>query len=295
MQTVGYLGEWTRALRVHQWLKNLLVLLPVLLAHRMVSVDVLADALSGLGAFCLCASSAYLYNDLRDLEADRAHPRKRLRPFASGALPSRQGGLVAALLLLAALAVGLRLGLAFLAVLVLYYVVTLAYSLWFKRIAVLDVMTLAGLYTLRLLAGGAATHTAPSFWLLSFSMFLFLSLAIVKRATELDGAPIGDSELLPGRGYGRADAAMLMSLGPAAGYMAVLVLALYINSPESQVLYHHPRALWLVCPVLLYWITRIWVLTARGRMNDDPVIFAITDRVSLALGALILCAGYFAR
>lgn len=295
MASVAYLHTWLRAIRVHQWPKNLLVLLPALLAHRLMSPGVFAAAGLAFASFCLCASSAYLVNDLRDITVDRAHPRKRHRPFASGALPVAHGVVVAVLLLLGALTLGASCGRPFLSCLLLYYFITLGYSICFKRVVVLDVMTLAVLYTLRVLAGSAATAISPSFWLLSFSMFLFLSLAIVKRSTEVGGVAAAAGDLLPGRGYGRDDAALLLSLGPVAGYVAVLVLALYINSPESLVLYHEPRALWLICPAALYWITRIWVLTARGQMHDDPVVFAVTDPVSLVLGAAALLVGWIAR
>jgi 4-hydroxybenzoate polyprenyltransferase len=280
-------AEWLRALRVHQWLKNVLVFLPLLLAHRIGDMALLARVGIAFVAFCACASATYVLNDLLDVRADRAHVRKRLRPFASGALQPRDGWLAASGLLLvgAALAFALRTTPRFALVLGLYCLFTVAYSIYLKRIAILDVMCLAGLYTLRIFAGGAAADIAPSFWLLAFSMFIFLSLAIVKRYTELETAAQADGTL-SGRAYGRDDAALLLGLGPAAGFVAVLVIALYINSPESLALYGHPKFLWLLCPLILYWVTRVWFLTKRGHMHDDPVVFAATDPTSLVLGAL---------
>lgn len=277
------IGTWLKALRLHQWVKNFLVPVPMLLAHQLDADSVLLALLAFL-SFGLCASSVYVLNDLLDLEADRRHPRKRLRPFASGALPLWQGMLVSPLLLLAAFLLALILPFKFMLVLAFYYAVTLGYSLYFKRVATLDVMLLAGLYTLRLMAGGAATATPVSFWLLAFSMFIFLSLGIIKRYAELDQvkAVRGNAH---GRGYVPDDMPLLRVLGVAAGYGAVLVLALYINSPQSLEAYSQPQHLWLLCPLMLYWITRAWMLAHRGQMHDDPVVFALRDPVSLLIGA----------
>lgn len=293
--TVGTaIRNWVRALRLHQWLKNLLVVLPALLAHRLLEPALSLRVGAAFVAFSFAASAAYVVNDLKDVGADRAHPRKRSRPFASGALSRAEGLFAVAVLLAGALLVGARLGGACLALIACYFLTSVSYSVWIKRIVVADVMTLAGLYTLRILAGGVAAGVETSFWLLAFSMFFFLSLAIVKRLAELGGTTVPESGLLPGRGYARGDMAVLMSLGPVAGYLAVLVVALYIDSPESVVRYAHPRVLWAVCPLVLYWITRVWVLTARGLMHDDPVVFAVTDAVSLCIGGLIVAIGALA-
>ena len=219
-------------------------------------------------------------NDLIDLPSDRAHPRKRLRPFASGRLSIETGLALAAGLLAAAFAVGALTGRpAFLAVLSAYLAVTLAYSVWIKRKLLVDVLTLAGLYTLRIVAGGAATGIALSQWLLGFSVFLFLSLAAVKRQAELTDQ-LATRRAGAGRAYRVDDLPILRGIALAAAHAAVLVMALYLGSDAVQPLYARPDLLWLVCPVLLYWLLRMVMMTHRGRMTDDPIVFAARDRVS---------------
>lgn len=279
----GEWRAWLKAVRVHQWLKNLLIFVPLLASHRFFEVGALADAGLAFLAFGLCASGVYVLNDLVDLPADRLHPRKRHRPFAAGRLPVLHGMIAAPVLTLAGFVIALLCGPLFAAVLALYYVSTLAYSLWLKRVVMLDVMLLAGLYTTRIIAGAAAIGAGLSFWLLAFSMFLFLSLAMLKRYTELATMLSSGRTTASGRGYGVDDLPLIQSLGSASGYLAVLVFALYINSPESIALYSRPEVLWLLCPVLLYWISRTWVIAHRGEMDDDPVVFAVTDRVSQAV------------
>lgn len=283
---------WIKAIRLHQWVKNTLIFLPAVLAHRIFAPSVLLESVAAFIAFGLCASSVYLINDLLDLAADRRHPRKSRRPFASGALSATQGIGGAALLLCCAALLAAFVGWPFAAVLAGYYVLTWAYSLRLKRAALVDVMTLAGLYTIRIMAGAAATAIPLSFWLLAFSVFIFLSLGFVKRYTEIDDARQAGAAGSPGRGYRATDLPLLMNLGISAGYCTVVVMALYINSTDSQALYRHNKPLWLVCPLLLYWISRVWLLTARGQMHDDPVVFALRDRLSLAvlggLGVIVL-------
>jgi 4-hydroxybenzoate polyprenyltransferase len=276
------LALWVRAARLHQWVKNVLIFLPALLAHSIFEPGVLFELVLAFISFGLCASSLYVVNDLLDLESDRRHPRKRNRPFASGDLPAQSGLVLASALMAAAIALAAAVGLRFCAVLAGYAVATWAYSLFLKRAAIVDVMTLAGLYTLRIIAGSAATGIPPSFWLLAFSIFLFLSLGVVKRFTELNDARASGAPGGHGRGYSERDLPLLMSLGASSGYCAVIVMALYINSPESHFLYRNAKALWLICPLMLYWISRVWLLTSRGQMHDDPVVFALSDRVSLA-------------
>jgi 4-hydroxybenzoate polyprenyltransferase len=254
---------WLRAIRLHQWVKNVLVFVPALLAHAFFSLSILRGALLAFLAFGLCASSVYICNDLVDLDSDRRHFRKRRRPFASGALSVTDGLTAAALL-------------------------TWAYTLRLKRIALLDVMVLAGLYSIRIIAGAAATGVPLSFWLLAFSAFIFLSLGFVKRYAELEVAARAHRLAGQGRGYGSDDLPLILSLGTASGYCAIVVIAVYINSPDSLVLYRHHKTLWLICPLLLFWISRVWMLTARGRMHEDPVVFALRDRLSLLL---VLCLG----
>lgn len=275
----------TRALRPHQWAKNVLLLVPLLAAHHFGEPGALAAALVAMLAFCLCASSVYVLNDLLDLQADRLHPRKSKRPFASGELSVATGLLLSTALLAATFAVAaLFLPARFGAVLAAYYIVTSAYSLYLKRFLLVDALALAGLYTLRIIAGAAAVAVPLSFWLLLFSIFLFLSLAFVKRFAELEALQRQQRLRAAGRGYLVEDLPVLQSLGIAAGYLSVLVLALYINSPEIEALYHRPKAVWMLCVLLLYWISRVWMMAQRGQMHDDPVVFALKDRQSLAIG-----------
>lgn len=282
----GVAATTLRALRPHQWAKNLLLGVPLVAAHQLTEPALLADLLLAFVAFSLCASSVYLVNDLLDLENDRQHPTKRHRPLASGALSPAQGKFWAGGLLAASLggSAWLLPG-SFALGLVGYYLVTLAYSLVLKRRIVLDVLTLAGLYTVRVIAGGLAVAIAPSFWLLALSMFLFMSLALVKRYAELFQAKAaGRAEPLDGRDYQADDLPMIASLGAASGFIAVLVLALYVNDGATSSLYGHPELIWLACPLLLAWVSRVWMLAHRGRMTEDPVLFALRDWPSLAIG-----------
>lgn len=285
----GGLAVYLRALRLHQWVKNVLVFVPILAAHRIFSSADLWNTTLAFLAFCLTASGAYLLNDLLDLDADRKHPRKRNRPFASGDVPVIHGLLLAPLLLVVAAGISAALSPYFAGVLALYYGITLTYSLKLKGHAMLDVMVLAGLYTLRIIAGSLAVEAMPSFWLLGFSMFIFLSLALVKRYSELLTMSRAGRDKATGRGYQVGDLIVLMAAGLSSGYLAVMVLALYINSPQVQVLYSRPEALWLVCPLALYWISRIWMITHRGDMHDDPIVFTFRDLPSLLIG--VICAG----
>lgn len=289
----GSIRDWIRAIRVHQWLKNLLVLVPLLAAHKFADAGPVAAALLAVLAFSLCASGVYVLNDLLDLPADRQHLRKRTRPFASGRVPILHGLLAAPLLTLAGFAIAWQTGPRFALVLGLYYLLTLAYSLRLKQFQMLDVTVLAGLYTLRIIGGAMAIDVPLSFWLLAFSMFIFLSLAMLKRYIELHGLLASGRQHASGRGYRTDDLPLMQSLGGASGYIAVLVLALYINSPESLALYSRPQVLWLLCPLLLYWVGRAWAIAHRGGMHDDPVVFAATDRGSqiVALLCVLLIFG----
>lgn len=285
--------SYVRALRPHQWLKNLLVYVPVLAAHDLTASN-MALATLAFVAFSLVASGVYVLNDLLDLPSDRAHPRKRERPFASGAIPIVHGLALSPVLVLAGFAVAITVEVQLLAVLLLYFVLTTAYSLYLKRQALLDVLTLAGLYTLRVLGGGAAVALAVSEWLLALSLFLFLALAIVKRYAELIEVAATEHPNARGRGYAARDLPVLAALGAAAGYSAVLVLALYTQTSQVQALYDRPALLWGVCALLLYWISRMLLISHRGGMHDDPLVFAVQDRASLAVlvlaAALVLVA-----
>jgi 4-hydroxybenzoate polyprenyltransferase len=273
-----------RVLRMHQWAKNLLVFVPVLTAHRLDDAQSLDSALLAFIAFSLAASATYIFNDLADLEHDRRHPGKRRRALAAGELPVGIGAVLAPLLLLPALLIALALPRLFLLELGCYTAATVAYSLWLKRIVLVDVFTLAGLYTVRILAGAAAIGVPVSHWLLVFSVFMFLSLALAKRYTELSSLDPRAGIEAPGRGYRAVDRTPVGIFGAATGTISVLVFALYITSPEVRALYARPELLWVACPILLYWVTRVWLLAYRDALHEDPVIFALRDPVSLALG-----------
>jgi 4-hydroxybenzoate polyprenyltransferase len=271
-----------KEMRVHQWVKNVLVFVPLLTAHRFNLASIGAVCLAFL-SFSLCASSVYLLNDMLDLDADRRHARKRNRPFASGKLPLSFGAVLTVLLLAAAVGIAVLLPWRFGAVLAAYFAATLAYSFALKRMALIDVFALACLYTVRVIAGGEANGIALSYWLILFCVPIFLSLAMVKRYVELD-AILRDGKMeAAGRGYITQDLSILRSFGTSSAYLAVLVLALYLNSPELKQLYRHPPALWAVFALTLYWVSRIWMFAFRGKMHDDPIVFAFKDRVSAAV------------
>jgi len=283
--------RYVKALRIHQWLKNLLVFVPLLMAHRYDEPDLIGHALLAFLAFGLCASSVYLLNDLLDLPDDRQHPTKKYRPFAAGSVSILNGTLLIPVLLVGAFAVASFLPLTFVGILAFYYVVTLTYSLRLKRVALLDVLILAGLYTIRIIGGAAAVSVELSFWLLAFSMFLFLSMALVKRFTELYTLQQQNRTTSCGRGYGVRDLETLAQFGSASAYMAVLVLALYINSETVRGLYKYPEIIWLLCPLLLYIVTRVWLLGRRNELHEDPVVFLMRDRQSqclLGVGLVLL-------
>ncbi|NNF23821.1 MAG: UbiA family prenyltransferase [Rhodobacteraceae bacterium] len=277
------------ALRPHQWAKNLLVFLPMM-AGQVWTLPSFAHSALAFAAFCLVASSVYALNDLLDLASDRAHPRKQERPFASGALPLSWGRPMAVGLLLAGMAIALVTEPLFALVLAGYYLLTAAYSFYFKRKTILDICTLAGLYTIRIVAGSVATSIYLSVWLLALSIFLFLALAAIKRQAELVDA-LGRGEQQPaGRGYRAEDLPLISQMAISSSYVAVLVLALYLNTPSVQELYATPALLWGICLILLYWLSRAVMKTHRGEMHDDPIIFAFKDRVSLVcvLAAAVL-------
>ena len=281
------------AMRPHQWSKNLLVFVSILLAHKYTDVHLLSSTIIAFVSFCLCSSSVYLINDLLDLESDRQHSEKHRRPFASGRAPVILGILVIPVLLAASAALAWVAGILFLGVLVLYFGVTLGYSFYFKRLALLDVLILAILYTLRIIAGAAVAGAMPSVWLVSFSMFIFTSLAMAKRYAELKSLELDAGAWASGRGYHVNDLNILAQLGAASGYISTLVLALYIDSHDVIAIYHNQRMMWLLCPLLMYWIGRIWLVASRGQLHQDPVIFATRDRISyivFGLGLLIVMA-----
>ena len=282
-----------RAMRPHQWAKNLLIFLPLLLAH-VAAAGRLLDALLAFFCFSLTASSAYIINDLLDVEADRRHAQKRLRPFAAGDLPAVAGVAMAAAFLAVAFSAARLLPAAFGGWLLLYLSATLAYSWFLKRIALVDVLVLSGLYTLRLLAGSAATQSHISDWLAGFSVFLFFSLAMVKRFAELENLRLSGLPAHNGRGYLISDAGQLRSFGTSSAFAAIVVFALYIRSNDVVALYRHAHLLWLIVPLMILWLCRVWLLASRGKLNEDPLIFALTDGMSLVIGVAVAAIAWLA-
>jgi 4-hydroxybenzoate polyprenyltransferase len=288
------LHVWRRVLRVHQWLKNGLLFVPLLAAHLWNDVAAWGSMVLAFLAFSLCASCVYIANDLLDLESDRQHPRKRNRPFASGALMPWIGVALAPVLLVVSVTLALQIDRAFLPWLMCYFIVTCAYSWALKRYMIVDCLTLAMLYTLRIVAGAAAAEMTLSFWLLAFSVFLFLSLAFVKRYAELEVQLHSGRQKVHGRGYYTTDAPLIQNLGVTSGYASVLVLALYLNSEAVIKLYRAPEVMWGTVPIMLFWISWMWTQAHRARMHDDPLVFAVKDRASQVAGvlfAVVLIAG----
>lgn len=293
VQTLGF-SAWFRVLRVHQWLKNLLLFVPLFAAHQLTNLNGWLALVLAFFSFSLCASSVYVVNDLLDLESDRQHPRKCNRPFASGLIPVWVGVILAPLLLITSLVLARYVGGTYLPWLVFYFLLTCAYSWGLKRLILLDCLTLAMLYTLRILAGAAAASMSLSLWLLAFSVFLFLSLAFLKRYAELGVQLLNGKEKAHGRGYYISDASLIQTMGITSGYACVLVLALYLNSDVVVQLYRFPEVIWGIVPVTLFWISSMWMQAHRGKMHDDPLIFAVKDKVSLLTGlafAVVLVIG----
>lgn len=281
-------GKVFKAMRVYQWVKNTLIFVPLLTSHQFADITAIIPTLIAFFSFSLCASSVYLLNDMLDLDADRRHERKRKRPFAAGDLALSVGIALTIGLILASLALALLLPLKFMLVLACYYVLTLAYSFTLKKMMLIDVFALASLYTSRVMAGGAAADIPLSSWLIMFSITIFLSLAFVKRYTELDEKQREGGKTAAGRGYYTDDLSMLRSFGTSAGYLAVIILAIYLNSPTSNMLYSHRSALWGVFAAMLFWVSWMWMSAFQGKMHDDPIVFALKDRTSLAAIAAIV-------
>jgi len=290
----GGLRAWVKALRLHQWLKNLLVFVPLLASGRFRESHLSIDAALAFLSFSLFASAVYLINDMVDLQSDRLHRTKRNRPFASGALPVAGGVAAVPILIAGSIGIALLLPPLFLAALLSYAAVTTLYSFFLKRQVIVDIMLLAGLYTMRILAGSAATAIHPSFWLLAFSMFIFLCLATVKRYSELRQALEQDATLA-GRGYRSSDLPVVLALGCGCGLVSVLILALYTQSLIVPETYPAPEWIWLVPPLLLYWVARLWLKAGRGEIDDDPVLFAAKDWQSLGTAAVVAILFLLAR
>lgn len=285
----GSLKAAAKLLRPHQWAKNLLLFVSLTLAHLLGNIPLLVSVIKGFVAFSLCASSAYIINDICDIESDRQHPKKRDRAVASGLFSLRHAALLCLALLALSAYLASKMNGHFAILLLGYFVATLNYSLWIKKIVLIDVVTLSLLYTVRIVAGSAAIQIRTTPWLMGFSIFIFLSLALAKRYSELHRVLIADKDsAVAGRGYLTDDIEQLAIFGGASGYISVLVLALYMNSPEVAHLYKDIRVMWLVCPLLIYWISRIWLIARRGELDEDPVIFTLKDWVSYLIGGVIL-------
>jgi 4-hydroxybenzoate polyprenyltransferase len=281
----GMCRAWLRAIRPHQWAKNLLVFVPMILAQVWESQAAL-NAVMAYVAFSVCASAVYIINDIIDIANDRAHPRKRKRPFAAGELRVPAGLTMAALLAGMAFCIAMWINKECAVLLGIYVTANACYTFWLKSQPVIDVILLSAMYGLRLEMGAAATGVPLSPWLLAFALFFFTSLAFAKRYVELIAVEESRPPSGMGRGYLPGDARLIESVGPASGYVAVLVLALYMNSEQMHSLYGAGRVLWLLCPLVLYWITRVWLLAQRGTLDDDPVVFALRDRNSLIVASL---------
>ena len=280
------IAVWLKAIRIHQWLKNLLLFVPLLAAHQVGNAQSLGLLIIAFFSFSLCASSVYITNDLLDLESDRSHPRKRFRPFASAKLSVLHGVIAAPLLIVASFLLGAVVGVDFFIVLFVYLLLTVTYSFSLKRLVLVDCLTLATLYTMRIIAGAAAVSVSLSFWLLAFSIFIFLSLALVKRYAELLVQSREGKNSAHGRGYLVTDAPLLQALGVSSGYISTLVIALYLRSENVMSLYAQPLAIWLLIPILLFWVSWVWLKSSRGEMHDDPIVFAAKDRTSLSVAVI---------
>jgi len=278
--------HYVNALRVHQWAKNVLVFVPVVTSHQVLNPALLAKCAAGVLMLSLCSSAQYILNDLLDLNADREHPTKRRRPFASGALPVAAGIGGAPVLLAISLAAAFSFSKIFALALAIYSGTSLLYSFYLKRIVLLDAFVLAGLYVLRIVAGNLITGIAFSVWLLAFAFFVFLSLAFMKRLTELNNSLPRASGSISRRGYHREDAHQVNVLGVSSAFMATVVFILYLQSDAVRELYRQPVLLWLLAPMFLYWVSRIWILSSRGELHEDPVLFALTDGVTYAVAGL---------
>ena len=289
-------STYLRAIRVHQWVKNLLLFLPVLPVLTRANSEQLTAVTLGFLAFCLCSSSFYIVNDLLDLQADRIHLSKRRRPFASGELSIPQGFVLAFFLLIGGLGLASVISMRFTAIAGLYLLLTAMYSFGLKRIVLVDVLTLAGLYTVRVCAGAAAARVPLSFWILGFSMSLFVSLAFVKRYAEVCALKQRGEQWIAGRGYHASDLELIQMFGVCSGMISVLILGFYIEQSAAQLAFRHPIVLGLLCPLLLYWVCRVWMHAHRGIMDDDPTVFAIRDRISrylvLVAGVIVAAAAF---
>lgn len=283
-----------KALRPHQWVKNLLLLVPLILSHKM-SLELISINMLAFIAFCASASAIYIVNDLFDLETDRRHSTKKNRPFASGALPIAYGILLALALISIALTIAVTINYTFVLALLAYLLLTTVYTLLLKHIALIDVLTLTSLYTIRIIAGAYAVDVTVSYWLLAYSVFIFMSLGLVKRYIELQKLAQSEEQIHEARDYTTQDLPVVLLFGVCSGFISVLVLVLYINDLHASALYNSPGWLWIVGMTILYWINRVWLLAHRGELHEDPVLFAIHDRVSYSSALIIILSLYLAK
>lgn len=283
-----------KAIRIHQYVKNILIFVPIILAQKILNIPIVNQSILGFLSFCLLASSVYVLNDLLDLVADRQHHSKSTRAFASGQLSITIGLFLTGTLLLATLALASFLPLSFRMILLVYYLLTISYSFYFKRIVLVDVFFLAALYTIRIVAGITLLSIGYSQWILEFSLFIFLSLAFVKRYVELKQQKKQGKLKTTGRGYHIDHLIPILIFGVSSGYIASLIMALYLSSSQALQFYHQPEFLWLICPLLTYWISRVWLLATEGKVHDDPIVFALKDKVSYFIFILICMSGALA-
>lgn len=274
------LKKFFKMIRTYQWVKNFLIFLPLILAHKFLDVNLLLKALVAFFSFSFLASSVYIINDIMDVESDRIHPSKKNRPIASGAVKISSALKVAFILMPLSFIISIFLGKEFLFVLLTYFITTSCYSFYLKKIMLVDILILSLLYTVRMFAGGVALNIYLSPWLFMFSMFFFFSLACAKRYSELYAVRNNLQDEIKGRGYQAQDLEQIQIFGSSSGYIAILIFALYIQSDISMKLYKTPSSFWALCPIMLYWISRVWLLSHRGQMTQDPIIFALKDKVS---------------
>ena len=272
--------NWLKPLRLHQWSKNILIFLPLIAAYQQYSFENLISLIGAFICMGLCASSTYVLNDIIDLESDRLHARKKFRSFASGEIPLNFS-LFMLLLLPSSIYFSYAISVNFMAIILIYVFLTISYSIFIKALVIIDCIVLAALYTIRIIAGAVVSNNIPSFWLVAFSILFFFSLAFLKRYSELLNASNIGEEMIHGRGYLSSDNPLVLSLGVASGLGSVVVMMLYLNSPEILLLYSFQEILWLTIPILLFWISYVWLQAHRGNIDDDPVIFAIKDYVSI--------------
>jgi len=281
---------WIKVIRLHQWSKNALLFLPLLMSHKFFEIDLVVKLIMAFFSFGLCASAGYIINDISDIEADKKHLNKQKRPFASGRVSTKSGKRIIPILLLGSLLLAYNfVSTPFTVVLIIYFISTMFYTLYLKEKIFIDVIVLGALYTLRVLAGGLAVNIEVSTWLMGFSWFFFLSLAIMKRYADLVQIKNNNEIKLSGRGYLVVDKNIVQQAGIASGFIAMLVLVLYINSTNVINLYHTPILVWLAIPFLLYWLVRMWIITNRGEISIDPVIFALCDkRTYIVISCIVL-------